>query len=150
MRLPQDSPPAQPAPALCLPPAPSFVCLGAGRLGWLALCVALVAACGAQGLLEPLTPAVALLEFDSRVLDVRYTDVDGFPVQNARCTFSTLGSTNGAYLESRVSVTDRNGICRATLITQHAASFEVVVKADGASSASIAAGIGTFISWRQG
>ena len=113
------------------------------------LCVALVAACSAEGLLEPLTPSVALLEFDSRLLEVRYTDADGFPVQNARCTFSTVGSTNGAYLESRVSITDGHGICSTTLITQHAAAFKVVVEADGAASANIAAGIGTSAAQRQ-
>ena len=78
----------------------------AGRLGWLALSVALGAACGAEGFLEPLAPTVLLLEFDSRVLEVRYTDADGFPVKNARCTFTTVGNPNGAYLDSRVSVTD--------------------------------------------
>lgn len=102
----------------------------------------LVTACGAQGILEPLTPSVALLEFDSRVLEVRYTDADGYPVQDARCTFSTVGNTNGAYLQSRVSTTDRDGICRTTLITRNAASFQVIVEADGAASARVRAGVG--------
>ena len=40
------------------------------------LCVALVAACSAEGLLEPLTPSVALLEFDSRLPGIAFVFTD--------------------------------------------------------------------------
>lgn len=92
----------------------------------------LLCACTGGNLLEPVDTSMTLLEFETRMLQVRYTDDIGFGIQAATCSFKIVGPSNGAMVDPRVGITDAQGYCRVNLRVQHAAAFKVVVDSDGA------------------
>lgn len=92
----------------------------------------LLGACSAGEQLEAMDPNLNLLEFETRQIACRFVDIEGFPVEAARVRFNLIGHGNGAVLDTRVAVTDAQGVARVNLRTELASTFKVECDSDTA------------------